>query len=351
MKRRSLFILVLAASLFAAAAYLLLAHRQAATDTGEVAQALFPGLEEQLNSINRIRIEHRGSSYDIVRDGEQWLLPAKADYPVLFERVKQLLIGMALLEKMEAKTGKEQNYARLGVQEPAADTDNYRIEFYQSEAEPLASVIIGYIRGAMFAANRDGIYARRSGDTQSWLVAGNLQLPTKQIDWIDREIIHVAPKAVHTVSIRYPDGSVLELKKLKKGYANFIVSNRPEGSELTSQKDVNVLARGLAHLKMEDLFPRSQVKLPETDPVVTVYETWDGLRVTVYSVEEGGRILAWLEVGVAPLDVTDLVQARTTANDVAAMQARLNGWIYEIPGNNAEKLRARLEDILKKDAQ
>jgi hypothetical protein len=255
---------------------------------------------------------------------------------VLFERVKPLLLAIARLEKVEAKTDKPENYARLGVQEPAANADNMRIALFAAGDEPVASLIIGKIRGGLIAGGRDGIYVRASGNAREWLVAGRLDLPQRRVDWVDRQIVHIKPKAVKQVSIRHPDSSRLVIEKAFRGAPGFRIVNQPGTVGVKKASQVNALARSLAGLKMEDMRSRPPDDLTDREVVTAEFETWEGLRVIVRTREQDGRVWAWF----------DLAGSTETAAD--GVQERFAGWIYQLPLSRATRLRARLIDL--KDA-
>jgi hypothetical protein len=343
-------VIITAALAIVSGAWLWLGEWQSPTDDSVTGQRLFPELEQKLNDITRIQIEHNGTVYQVVNKDDQWQLPDKGGYPALFERVKPLLLGIALLEKVEPKTSKPENYARLGVQEPAADSGNTRINLYLTGDTPVASLIVGGIRGGLMAGGRDGIHARVSGEPQAWLVAGNLDLPQAEVDWVDRQIIHIKPKAVQRVSIRYPDGGSLVMEKPRQGAPHFEVMNIPDGAVLKDGIEINPLTRSLAGLKMEDVLVRSEAGLPEAEAVTAVFETWGGLQVTAYTVEQEGKIFAWFDVGVAALDVTDLSGVRTTQTNDAELRSRLEGWVYQVPRKRGDRLRAKLTDLIEADS-
>ncbi len=321
-----------------AGVYLLPGERQPPSENSLTGQRLFPELEQKLNDINRIRVEHNGGVYTVVKKGDQWQLPDKGGYPVLFERVKPLLLGIALLEKVEPKTDKPENYTRLSVQEPSKDSGNTRLNLYASGSDAIASLIVGKIRHGLISGDRDGIYVRISGKSGSWLVAGNLDLPQAEVDWVDRQIIHIKPKAVHRITIRQPDGGRLVVEKAYRGAPGFAVINMPEDVEPKKPSEVNALARALAGLKMEDIRVRPPAGPPETEAVTAVFETWDGLQVRVTSVEQKHRVWAWFEL------------AGTTATAADGLQTRAAGWIYQLPSSRATKLRAKLSNLSNTDS-
>jgi len=317
-----------------AAAWLWLGDSQSPSpDKSITGQRLFPNLEQQLNDVNRILVEHRGSVYAVVKDGDQWQLPGKGGYPVLFERVKPLLLGIALLEIVEPKSDKPENHTRLGVQAPAAYNDSIRISLYTEADNAVASLIIGSIRGGLIAGGKDGIYVRVSGESRAWLVAGNLDLPQQQLDWVDRQIIQITPKAVNRVTVSHPDGTSLTVGKQRKSAVNFSVMNMPEGSAPKNPEQINLLPRGLTALKMEDVRARPADGPPESEAVTAMFRTWDGLEVKVTSVEQNDQIWAWF----------DLVKPGTS--DPGDLQTRFAGWIYQLVPSPASRLRTRLSDL------
>ena len=317
-----------------AAAWLWLGDSQPpSADKSLTGQRLLPNLEQQLNDVNRILVEQHGSVYAVVKNGAQWQLPVKGDYPVLFERVKPLLLGIALLDIVEPKSDKPENHARLGVQAPAADSDSMRISLYTAADTPVASLIIGSIRGGLITGGKDGIYVRLSGKSRAWLVAGNLDLPQQQLDWVDRQIIQITPKKVKRVTISHPDGTSLTVGKQRKGAVNFSLMNMPAGSAPKKQEEINLLPRGLTALEMADVRARPADGPPQSEAVTATFRTWDGLEVRVTSVEQDDQLWAWF----------DLVKPGTS--DPGDLQTRFAGWVFQLAPSPASRLRARLSDL------
>jgi len=331
-KKRLIFIMATLALM--AGIWLLTGERQSPSEDSASGQRLFPGLEQVLDDIRRIRVEHSGTVYDVVKAGDQWQLQDKGGYPVLFERVKPMLLGIALLEKVEPKTDRPKNYARLGVQEPAVDTANTRIELYTMADNPVASLIVGGVQAGLITGGKDGIYARVSGQPRAWLVAGHLDLAEKPVDWVDRQFTHIKPKTVKRVTIIQPDGSRLVVEKSRQGAPSYTVMNLPEGAALKQGVEVNTLARGLAALKMDDVFVHNAIHLAESAAVTAVFETWDGLRITAHTLKQDKKTLVWLDTSM------------TAQATPARLHARLDGWVYQIPNARADRLRMRLDDLV-----
>lgn len=342
----SLIILLLLALLLGG--YLVSDAPNRVTSNGNAArERLFPGLEQQLNDITRIRITQAGESYQVVRNAGQWRLTEKSDYPVEFEPVKQLLLGLAQLEKFEPKTVKAENYARLGVEDPGPDTPNTLIELYHADKRVLVSVIVGKTRSGLIAGGRDGIYVRLSGDTRAWLAAGSLALPGNPVGWLDTGILHVKPKWVKRVTIRHPDGVGPVLEKAHKGLADFRIANLPPGAVLRQDAAINTLAQSLAGLQMEDVMRRESTRIDRAQAVVSEFETWDGVRVTVYSKENADqKVIAWIDVRAAQVNTADLAAFKSPELDIASLQSQLADWAFVLPDARAAKLRTRLDQLI-----
>lgn len=61
---------------------------------------LIPGLMEKINDIEAVSIEHGGKTMTFQRDGEgSWTLVEADGYPADRERIRNILIGLAGLEK------------------------------------------------------------------------------------------------------------------------------------------------------------------------------------------------------------------------------------------------------------
>ncbi len=340
---------LLAAAAVLAGVWLLPAGQRAQPGDSAAGQRLFPGLEDRLNDITRIRIDHHGTRYAVARKDGLWRLPDRGGYPARFEQVKPFLLGIALLEKMEPQTDRTERYTRLGVQPPSMDSDNLQISLYTAADRPLVSLIVGRVRHGLFAGDRDGIYVRVADQARAWLVAGNLALPQAPVDWVDRRIIHIKPKRVRRVTIAHPDGSRLVLEKPHPGAADFRLLDPPAGATLKAGVKLNVLARTLAGLKMDDVAVRADAELSGPARVSSVFETWDGLRVTAHSIDRAGGVWVWFDIDVSAPDAPDPSRLDAVRAEAAGWRARLDGWVYRIPRPRGDRLRARRASVLEPD--
>ncbi len=76
---------------------------------------LYLDLANEINNIKKIQINTTLDSFFINYDEGQWRLPSLANYPISEAKIRKLLIGLAEIEKIEAKTANPKLYKELGV--------------------------------------------------------------------------------------------------------------------------------------------------------------------------------------------------------------------------------------------
>ncbi|MFV1982221.1 MAG: hypothetical protein ACC657_01675, partial [Thiohalomonadales bacterium] len=82
-------------------------------------QKILPKLYDQLNDVTSIKITNSTGNIIINKSDNAdigWTVKTKDNYPGNVVQIRKTLIDLAELEKVEAKTKKDKNYAKLGVQ-------------------------------------------------------------------------------------------------------------------------------------------------------------------------------------------------------------------------------------------
>ena len=81
--------------------------------------AMFPGLLERIPDVVRVDVMSEGRKFvlETVGDG-RWTAPERGSFPLDADKVHQLLVGAAALNRIEPKTSKPELYAQLGVGDP-----------------------------------------------------------------------------------------------------------------------------------------------------------------------------------------------------------------------------------------
>src|SRR4051794_30760590 len=100
MQRRTLLILGGAAAASVAAA-LLLTPREVERQELSAGGLAFPGLAEHLQDAARVEVVRPEARLVLLRQGDAWVLPEKANYPVRPEKLREVLVGLTELRLTE----------------------------------------------------------------------------------------------------------------------------------------------------------------------------------------------------------------------------------------------------------
>jgi len=322
-------------------------------DAGE---RLLPGLDEALNDVRRIVVTAGGDRTvaTLEHSGQGWRVAERDGYPADIGRIRRNLLALAEARIVERKTANPEFHGRLGVadlSDPEATGSRFDIE----AGDYRASVIIGDtgVSGGRMA------YVRRVGEDQSYMVAADLQPSVNRADWLDEQIVDIPSTRIRRVTIRHPDGAVLQIARASAEATDFTVRDLPEDRELTFPAAANPVGAALAALELDDVTRAEDFDPGSTEPVVGRFETFDGLVVeaTSWELEDGTRVR--FEARAEPADSASADAGQTTpattgvdgepadvAQEASRLASRFEGWVYTLPSFKAEQLTRRLDDLL-----
>ena len=326
--------------------------------------ALYVGLLDKLNDVTRIELRAAKSTTTLNRSAEQWTVANRDNFPSNGKAVKRLLLQLADLEIVEAKTRLPDNYARIGVAEPGAGSDSLQVELYGAKDEKLLALIVGHGRDGGQKKQR---YVRRAGEQQSWLVNGPLEGTADPITWLDARIADVDTARVHRVEITPNEGPAVVIEKARPQDNFFDLRNVPSGRVARSKSLVSSLGALLLDLRFNGVAaaaPYAQAK-PQRR---TIVQTFDGLLAQVEEFETDGRTYARFDFNYDPklvhndvakddaaaLAATAPATAKpvaepakeTVEREAARLKARVAGWVYELPDYKTRLLSKRLDDLV-----
>ncbi len=287
MKSKPLIGLVLVTAVVVAGAVAAVALRQSASRPAVVDEVVLPDLMDRINEVSRVTLT--GPEFDIAlqHNGAQWVVPALADFPADFNKVKKALVNIAELRAVEAKTANPERYHALGLAEPDAEKGGGTwVRLFAGGQQPVASVMVG-APGRSGAA--DQLYIRRDGELQTWLARGDLtvgnasanELGTTPIAWTDTLVAQVSSERVRRVLIEHKDGETVELARETSDEDAFDLVNMPEDASLRSPLTLENVANSLAYLRYDDVAPASAGPARGEGDSTATFQTFDGLTVTI----------------------------------------------------------------------
>ena len=344
MSPKSFAVLALATVASVALAVHAVGQRDLPIQAEAVAGPMFPGLLDRVNDVREVHIVGPDGILTVVQKDQGWALQEKSGYPVDPEQLRKLVLGVANLQLVEAKTADPARLGRLDLQEPGSEAAKSRlVELKGADGRTLAAAVIGKTTPSLYGTSHGGIYVRRGGENQSWLASGTLDVPGDALMLLGGEVVDVPVEQVAQVVLRAPDGSALTLSR-PDAAAEFTVDvPLPEGRKLDPAK-VEFVTAALTALRMTDVQPASALP-PEAERRQARFQTFDGLpiEVTLATVGEGENAKHWLTFRADPPASADPAPAKPALLDKVR---GLEAWAYEVPSYLADRFKGGLDSLL-----
>ncbi len=352
-----------------------LSERQAPSE-GQTGELLIPQLAASLNDIDRVVIGGPGGVplLTLQRSQQGWGVVERDAYPVDVAKLRALLVALSEARIVEGKTSRPDLYARLGVEDTAAE-DATGLELQLSGGSVDTRLIVGNAAGS-------GRYVRFADAAQALQVSGQIDAPRELSAWVERSIVNVPSAEIQQVELQNAEQQ-LRVAKSAEEDENFRIEAIPEGREPSSEFAANGLGGFLASLNLDDVLPADQAPEPADAVIQGRWLAFDGRVFEARVWKDGERHLLRLNVGFDtdqaqrffrantppdwaqddPADAsTDAASEDSTAADaeqefsqrvatlssqVAEQQAQLQAWVYVIPGFKFTVVDKRMEDLLK----
>lgn len=377
MNTKTLTTLIVIAAVCAGGAWFASRSSDAArSDTRSTGPKLFPELEKRVNDVAKVEITNKDGKFALERKGDQWGMTDKGGYPINFDKVKELVVGVSNMEIVEKKTAKPELHSSLDVQDVTVkDSPAVEARFFDAGGQELAAVVLGKARTTKSFGGQYAMFVRKVGDPQAYEVTGRLYVDGTSTNWLDKQIVKLEKTRVRQVETKHADGTVFEIKKNVPEDQAFAVTALPEGAELKWNGVADGVAAALEWLNFEDVAPAGSVDLAGVTPTETTFTTWDGMRVVAKlyekddkaylvmhsSFDEAARYQPEPEVGPqAPPESSDPSATPEPAKsdsvgkapedvrkDVEELNAKFQQWTYVIPGWNAANFKKTVKDMVK----
>lgn len=318
-----LLIVTLATLVVAVAFWILTPEYSAGTFFGE---PLFPGLIEKLNDVEVVSVEHGGRTLTFLKDETGgWSLMEENGYPADKERIRNALIGLAHLEKIEPKTSLPEFYPDLHVEDNSTENaQSHLITLLKKDGQQITGLLVGKkINGITW--NGQGYFVRFPNEAQSWLVRGNIDVTGGSHSWMATRILPLTAGRAGTITVI--DGSKTRegVYKRTDPALPILPSFTSDGYIITSLGFIKRMEEALTSFDFESVAPRP-AELAQTVPFSSfLIETLDGLRIYMFLYLENSIPYAAVSF-VANEDAADAVKA-----EAAELENIHNKWLYRMP--------------------
>jgi len=364
--RRLLILGVLA--LVAILAAFLLVNRHSATPVSALPAALYPELKAQLDAVDAVRIYKAGDAraVELLRTKDGWAVAERDGYSADAVKVRKLLLALAEAKPVEEKTSSAEHYAKLGVEDVSRPTaTGVRLELHGQKAP--VNLIVGKPGNGPQA-----MYVRRVGEPASWLINETLDTSGTADAWLRKEIIDVSADRAQSAAVTVGDAKSYSAAKQRRADADFKVDAVPKGKELSSPAAANGVASALTSLTLADVRsakafaaekPTAHATLKTFDGLVVNADGWikDGKHYVALKTAYDEALAKQFHVEAAPADKADAKKpdakseappaapAPNIADEASTANAKLAGWVYEVPEYKYEAIFKPLDELLKKD--
>lgn len=343
---------LLAAALLVIAGALWLAERRSAAPASGDGAMLLPGAREAVNAITEVRVTRGDAGRVTLRKGPKEWQVLERGYAADSGKVRKLLLDLTGLQIVEEKTHDPANYARLGVEDvKGAQPGGVLVEVVAPEAT--RAVIVGKPSGAKAS------FVRLAGQPASFLAEPQLSIEADPRRWLATSLLDVAAERVHRVEVAPAAGPAYSAVRDTPGTGELELRKLPKGRKPAGAGAAMPLASNLADFDFEDVRAASA---SEAKPVGrAVVSTFDGLVVELEGLEQGAHRYVQLAARFDPALAQRFAgktenaagnPALRAAADVeaeaAAINARAQGWQFEIPGWKFDSIFRPLEEMLQK---
>ncbi len=307
--------------------------------TAATGQLLLPDLASRVDQLASIVIIGAGDRTiaTLDRQNDHWTVRERDGYPANVAQIRDTLSALAEARIVEPKTANERFYDRLGVESVALE-DATGTAVALIAGDETTTVIIG----DMAAAGQR--FVRLADAAESYQIDRDPAPATEIGRWLDARILDLPNDRVQQVAIRHVAADeaadeVLTLHRASADQTNFTVEPIPDGRELLYPGVGNTVAGALRNLRLEDV-----ERAAMTADAVVEYRTFDGLIIVVEGMRDGERAFATFRAEVDVEVAGDALAARQS--EAEAINARVAGWRYVLPGFQYDQIARRIADML-----
>ena len=305
----------------------------------------FPSLTDEIAGLSFIHIRQDNAEVRLERGARGWIVAGRDQYPADIRRIIDLTASLEQAERIERKTAKPENHARLGLSNvPGEDGQGTLITL---GLEAPASLLVGQT-----AQQRDATFVRAPDSDQVWLVSGGIEASADSAAWLSPVIFDVKEAFIRSIQVNHALEAESYVLIKPEGALNWSMRDPVEGETLKYSTVLNQLPDRLTMLRLVDVDARPASMDPEGPEIVV--DLSDGQRLVLHPFMETEQF--WLRVEVEQPAATTLERLSDSADldrgreelaaapvsevslGIAIAKDALPKWRFEISQSNYETL-------------
>lgn len=306
---------------------------------------VFPDLKDRVGSISSVEISRAAETFVLQRQPEGWANMGAGGFPARQTRIEKMIGGLVALSYFEPKTARAKLYPKIEVEDVTDEAKSTRLTVKDEGGTVLADIIIGKAKTDVAGLDRDGVYIRTPGEERSWLAEGVLDVRYDSADWSDRQMVDVRAGDIGFMGVTHADGHVIELYRKQSDDPDLTVKNLPANAEVEHQYQIDYMAGLLDNVRFEDAMPAKDVDFTKDGGFEAIVVSSDGLVVMMRAAPPNKDGTTWVQVDA---DVAKEFEPTEDARkEMERIKADLDGWAFLVPRAKTERLKIRLDDIIK----
>jgi hypothetical protein len=335
---------VLAAIMVVAAVIVhLITNRPA--QTNQQSTYLIQGLDPDM--VATIVISENDRATHLQRRGKAFVVSEKNDYPAATDRVNELFTEILDIQTKELVTDKPQNHPDLEV---TPDKAQSVVEFLG----PDANVITGLVTGKR--TDSGDAYIRLTDSNNVYLCENAPSVRTGPMDYIDQKLVSVKRDDIISVTVTDANGVSYTLESEPNSTNITLEGGLPQGKKLSS-RSMSVFTAPTS-IRFDDVFKAGAEPGNPTFNHTFICKLNDSSQYIFKIAKEDAKY--YTECSAAFTGAKEQMPGKNDSDeqikkkqaelkardDVAKLNAKCAGWVFELPRWKADNLTKPLNDIL-----
>jgi hypothetical protein len=302
-------------------------------------EAFLPAVAEDMSAIAGITLQDNEHKVSAVRRDGKWFLTGDLEgYPASVAEIRELLVGLADLRRLEPKTALPDRFVKLQVNDVTDEEAlGKRVTLTGQGGEQIADLIVGKAWFGQVGLDKSGRYVRSLDEDRAWLALGDLAVGARVKNMVETRIVPELSQAdIRRVTVTQPDGSEVVVER-QKPMQQFTLLDMPEGRELRTPQITGSFANAMESMRLDNILPASEAPIEDGKAVTLAVETFDNETVIlrVQGDDEAKRYFVAVE---------GLHKAGREADEKAGLNRA--DWRYLIPNWRYDDLTKTMEDML-----
>jgi|GEM_PF-3445078 hypothetical protein len=206
---------------------------------------VFQEMQGDFGIVKRIRITVPEGSFQIIRQGDTWIMPERGNFLVSNEAIATFATDMKYLKVLNQFSNDPSKFDILGVGESK--------EFGEGTTVELFDIRDNIITARHIATKSNLVFVRKLGQPEVFSAQGHWPKIERKSAWLDFEFLNVDDAEIETVTIRPAKGAIFTIAPVEGG--SFTLNGHRSES-------INNIARAITNWQPIDVIDRFRIEAP-----------------------------------------------------------------------------------------